>query len=274
MTANAELSDYEKMIVAGDRAHLSKSPEELTQLAEMTSSLVLEQVAGNIHTPTEVLDRLVAHTHCSVKSVVRGAVYRNPNVSTRQLNHVLQNVGHSNLEDAVLNPKASPELLLALSKNRREWVRRAVVMAPNLPAEAKQRMTKDEDAVRELLVRRKDLDEETYWAFSKDEDPVILSRLAQNPGIPLQLMETLSNRIEAHIRESLLWNPNIPVSIILRLLKDNIEGVAITARDIFNMLTPEELATLQVKGEPETKVVTLPKAWLLKLAEADMLETV
>lgn len=274
MVSETAYSDHEKLIIAGDRAHLSKSPEELTQLAEINSSLVLEQVAKNIHTPTEVLDRLVAHTSCSTRSAIRGAAYRNPNLSTRQLNHVLQSVAHSNLEDAVLNPNASPELLLALSRSRYSTVRKTVVVAPNLPDEAKRRMVKDLDEIKDLLVQRTDLDEETYWIFAKDQEPVRLSRLARNPGIPVDLMESLSTRIEAHIRESLLWNPNLPPSIILRLLKDPIEGVAITARDMFNMLTPEALATFKVKGEPETDTVTLPKAWLLKLAEAEMLETI
>lgn len=132
-------------------AFKSKSPEELSKLAEHKDARVRENVASNLYSSLETLDKL----SYDVDRSVRRGVADNPNTPTETLDRLSYDLDEHIRFAVTLNQNTSSEALTRISSD--EWrlndypmVRWWIAKHPNTPADVLENMLWDKEWLENL----------------------------------------------------------------------------------------------------------------------------
>ena len=123
------------------------------------------------------------------------------------------------------NPNTPPEALIALAKDKYKYVRLNVAENPNTRPEALQKILvalakdKDED-VRWKVVRNPNIPPEVLTVLAKDKDVDVRLEVAVNPNTPPEVLTALAIDKDVHIRYVVATNPNTPPEVLTALARD------------------------------------------------------
>lgn len=158
----------------GSRKEIAKNstdPEELAKLSEDSDEIVRMCVAGNIHTPEDILTKLAGDASWNV----RESVAFNKECSSKLLTKLSRD-RTAEVKDAVArNHNTSLEVLAKLSTSRFYYVREAVAENPNTSEEILMQLADDKNlevrnaAISRLSNSSKYLDNKNvYWPSSNE----------------------------------------------------------------------------------------------------------
>lgn len=188
--------------VQRERAKLSTSPRELTELAGDEDSEVRFFVAVNRNTPLEVVQTLAADPEGQVRTGVAIALNQRP------LGPVAD---AATIEALALNLAADPQVLvrLKLAENR------------ELPPAAYEVMAGDPDQLVRLRIAQNPQSPSTALAqLAQDSVEVVLEKAFAHRNMPREQIEAAVSQPFAKVRLAIAQNINTPIGVLEQLMGD------------------------------------------------------
>jgi len=131
-------------------------------------------------------------------------------------------------------------VLVALSHDDDEDVRRAVAGNPNTPADALDSLARDpRDRAREAVARNSGTQEPVLEILSRDGANAVRAGVAKNPNTPIAILQALSGDQEKSVRREVAQNITTPVSLLETLSED--EEIFVQGGVAINPQTPQEI---------------------------------
>lgn len=191
------------------------SAQTLRRLSGSRSWRVRAAVAGNVHTPTDVLETLVRDRPIAVRKVVAA----NPAASEKCLRYLADAPREDIVCTAAQNPSLPTEVLLTFSRDRRVAVQRAAMRNPSMPLRALEIVAKGEGfdigARCEAVANPSMTSVEVLRAFSQDQH--FMSSVAVNPSTPQDVLENLSTNRDLVVQILVAGNASTPAHVVERL---------------------------------------------------------
>ena len=156
----------------------------------------------------------------------------------------------------------SPGVLLFLSKDGDERLRRPVAENPNTPPEILLALSRDENKyVRRAVARNPNTSPEILLVLSKDETVNTRSIVAENPNTPPEALLVLAGDRYEDVKENVAHNPNTPIQALLILSKDRNHYTRMNVAE--NPSTPPEVL-LALSEDADWRV----RSWVAKSPNA------
>lgn len=249
------------------------------------------QIAKNPHTPTNILEQLARHINASRevaanpdtpanvleslaienKLWLHEIIIHNPNTPAavvERLQHIQQ------LHQKAKNPETPEAELKALAKSDYDEIREAVANNPSTGLTVLEQLAADYNpTIRSLIDRRLENMAKNANTFERvlERSIYLRKRVAQNPNIPLKILEALAKDSNFDVRMAVIRNPQTPERIMEQLAEDiitcgmySLEEIAKQPNmplSILEQLSESKFALVQrgVASNPKTPVEILEK---------------
>jgi 3-methyladenine DNA glycosylase AlkC len=137
----------------------------------------------------------------------------------------------------------SPEIIIALARDKDISVRRHVAQNPSTPPEILIVLSRDEDIyVRREVAGNPSIPPEVLTALARDKDISVRRHVAQNPSTPPEVLTALARDKDPDIRFYVAKNPSMPLEILTALARDEDEDVRDAAAKTLASLKNKQLA--------------------------------
>jgi len=144
----------------------------------------------------------------------------------------------------------SPEIIIALARDKDISVRRHVAQNPSTPPEILIVLSRDEDIyVRREVAGNPSIPPEVLTALARDKDISVRRDVARNPSTPPEALTVLARDREVEMRSNVAGNPNTPPEVLTVLSRD--EDVIVRSNVAENSSTPPEVLTALARDKDE-----------------------
>lgn len=248
-----------------DLAAENDLPEVVIERLELdVDHRVQESLAKNVHTQSEILDRLAVHKNIEI----RKAVAKNKNTNTNTLIMLFRENEDERVFHALLDNPNLPDLLIqeCLQKVRDFFA----ASNQHAPLHTLERLSASDNL--HIRCRVASNPRTPLFVLSKlatDSEWYVRKHLASNPNLPFEIQDLLAKDVTSSVRMTLAQNPNTHGSILEFLAREGCEDYSILKSILQNVNTPKlclEELSLHFSSEVRALVASNPKITLERLS--------
>jgi len=253
-----ELFDYEYHydILLGIASHHNTPAWILDKLSQDESPFLRSVVAGNKFISEETADRLAKDTDSHVRSqlascagrkqlrrlykdkemCVRSSVAQNWNATEKMLEALLCDESEFVRACVAENPNATESIFRKLMEDSSKSVLKNLALNPSVPLDILVKLVGRDCFIQHVEFkkltkkRRKEIERDVRYSYS-------LPRIAIDAETPEDVLQILSEKSDKYVLNALVFNPNVPAEILLKLAFHDDHVVRTLATEKLKILT-------------------------------------